>query len=51
VRIHTAPPQAVTVNGNTVDWHYDLDHRVVQLNAAEDGQRRTPIVISVVDGS
>ncbi len=47
VRLHTAQPQSVTVNGSKVDWRYEPETRRVCLRATEDPSRKTPINITI----
>jgi len=47
LRIHTARPDSVTVNGSKAEWTYDLPTRSVRLCASEDSSRQTPVVVEI----
>ena len=47
IRIHTAKPQLVTVNGNKAEWTYESATGTVCLTATEDASRKTPVVLEM----
>jgi alpha-glucosidase (family GH31 glycosyl hydrolase) len=47
IRVHTAKPVSVTVNGKKAEWKYESDAASVRLTATEDASRKTAIVVEV----
>jgi len=48
VRVHTAQPKTVTVNGAKADWRYDTETGSVCLEAMEAPSRNQPLTVSLM---
>ena len=47
LRIHTAKPSSVTINGASATWTYESATGSVRLSATEDAARITPLVVEL----